>query len=172
MILQTVSRNKSEAQFHPWKNENSCWRWPGAAANPIEIKITNNEEMKFFGKAINDKHPRTAMYCYPGWETDHPEIEGRNKNGGAKHTQEITQIFKDLGCWEALNLDGGGSSCMLVNGMERPLKYPMHGPAAGAGSIYYWQAVIGSVEKFGSKCLIWCLLAWFCAIGEYLPEPM
>ena len=24
----------------------------------------------------------------------------------------------DLGCVEAINLDGGGSSCMLVNGIE------------------------------------------------------
>ncbi|MBK9570391.1 MAG: phosphodiester glycosidase family protein [Chitinophagaceae bacterium] len=36
---------------------------------------------------------------------------------GATLTQEA-QIFKDLGCWEALNLDGGGSSCLLVNGKE------------------------------------------------------
>jgi exopolysaccharide biosynthesis protein len=28
------------------------------------------------------------------------------------------QIFKDLGCMEALNLDGGGSSCLLINGKE------------------------------------------------------
>jgi exopolysaccharide biosynthesis protein len=26
--------------------------------------------------------------------------------------------LKDLGCVEALNLDGGGSSCMLINGKE------------------------------------------------------
>lgn len=46
-------------------------------------------------------------------------IEGRNpgKAEGATLTQEA-QILKDLGCWEALNLDGGGSSCMLVNGAE------------------------------------------------------
>jgi exopolysaccharide biosynthesis protein len=27
-------------------------------------------------------------------------------------------MLKDLGCVEALNLDGGGSSCLLVNGKE------------------------------------------------------
>ena len=31
---------------------------------------------------------------------------------------QLAQIFKKLGCLEALNLDGGGSSCMLVNGKE------------------------------------------------------
>jgi len=83
-----------------------------------EIQITNNEEFKFIGKAINDKHPRTAM----GYTKDNKliilVIEGRNPNaGGANLTQEA-QILKDLGCTEALNLDGGGSSCLLINGKE------------------------------------------------------
>jgi exopolysaccharide biosynthesis protein len=29
-----------------------------------------------------------------------------------------SEIFKDLNCIEALNLDGGGSSCMMINGKE------------------------------------------------------
>jgi hypothetical protein len=84
-----------------------------------EIKVTNNEEIKFAGKAINDKHPRTAM----GYTRDNKLIilvvEGRNtgKAEGATLTQ-LAQVLKDLGCREALNLDGGGSSCMLVNGKE------------------------------------------------------
>jgi exopolysaccharide biosynthesis protein len=83
------------------------------------ISITNEQEMMFPGKAIEDKHPRTAM----GYTKDNKliilVIEGRNpgKAEGASLTQEA-QIFKDLGCREALNLDGGGSSCMLINGKE------------------------------------------------------
>ena len=81
--------------------------------------ITNNEELKFAGNAINDKHPRTAM----GYTKDNKLIilvvQGRFPGiaEGATLTQEA-KILKDLGCWEALNLDGGGSSCMLVNGKE------------------------------------------------------
>jgi exopolysaccharide biosynthesis protein len=96
---------------------NSSGRGPVLLQNG-EIKITNNEELKFAGKAINDKHPRTAMGYTPDGKLIILMIEGRNKNaGGATLTQEA-QIFKDLGCREALNLDGGGSSCMLVNGKE------------------------------------------------------
>lgn len=82
-----------------------------------EIKITNNEEIMFAGKAINDKHPRTAM----GYTKDKKLIilvvQGRLPGiaEGVTLTQEA-QILKDLGCWEALNLDGGGSSCLLING--------------------------------------------------------
>lgn len=32
--------------------------------------------------------------------------------------KQNAQIFKDPGCRGALNLNGGGSSCMLINGME------------------------------------------------------
>jgi hypothetical protein len=81
------------------------------------IKISNNEELKFAGKAIDDKHPRTAIGYTKANKLIILVIEGRNtgKAEGASLKQEA-QIFKDLGCVEALNLDGGGSSCMLVNG--------------------------------------------------------
>ena len=45
-------------------------------------------------------------------------IKGRYPDAaGATLTQEA-QLLKNLGCEEALNLDGGGSSCMIVNGKE------------------------------------------------------
>jgi hypothetical protein len=83
------------------------------------INITNEQELKFTGKAINDKHPRTAM----GYTKDNKlivlVIQGRFPGNaeGATLLQEA-RILKDLGCVEALNLDGGGSSCMLVNGAD------------------------------------------------------
>jgi exopolysaccharide biosynthesis protein len=83
------------------------------------VKITNNEELKFSGKAIDDKHPRTAM----GYTKDGKLIilmfQGRSPGiaEGASLKQEA-KVFQSLGCWEALNLDGGGSSCLLINGKE------------------------------------------------------
>jgi hypothetical protein len=83
-----------------------------------DIHITNNEELRFTGKAIKDKHPRTAMGYTKNGKLIILMVEGRNKVAhGATLTQEA-QIFKDLGCWEAINLDGGGSSCLLLNGKE------------------------------------------------------
>ena len=84
-----------------------------------KIKITNEEELKFTGKAINDKHPRTCMgYTGDGYLII-MAIQGRLPGiaEGATLEQEA-KLLKDLGCIEALNLDGGGSSCMLVNGKE------------------------------------------------------
>ena len=83
-----------------------------------QVKITNEEEMMFTGKAINDKHPRTAMGYTRDGKLIILMIEGRNKNAHGATLGQEAQIFKDLGCWEALNLDGGGSSCLLLNGKE------------------------------------------------------
>jgi hypothetical protein len=102
--------------FQKWKMQTAVGGGPVLLQNG-EIQITNNEELKFTGKAINDKHPRTLM----GYTADHRlimmVIEGRfpNKAEGATLAQEA-QMMKEIGCVEALNLDGGGSSCLLVNG--------------------------------------------------------
>lgn len=103
--------------FNKWKMQTAVGGGP-VLVQYGEIKITNNEELKFAGKAIDDQHPRTAM----GYTKDNKliilVIQGRSESGsGASLTQEA-QMLKDIGCWEALNLDGGGSSCMLVNGKE------------------------------------------------------
>ena len=82
-----------------------------------QVQISNNEELKFAGKAINDKNPRTAMgYTHDG-KLIIMVVEGRNPGmaEGVSLT-ELAQLLKELNCTEALNLDGGGSSCMLVYG--------------------------------------------------------
>jgi exopolysaccharide biosynthesis protein len=82
------------------------------------IAISNNEELKFAGKAgLTDKHPRTCMGYTKDGKLIVMCVQGRFPNiaEGVNLTQEA-QLLKDLGCTEALNLDGGGSSCLLVNG--------------------------------------------------------
>jgi exopolysaccharide biosynthesis protein len=83
-----------------------------------KINITNNEELKFVGKAINDKHPRTTMGYTKDGKLIILMIEGRNTVAHGATLGQEAQILKEFDCWEALNLDGGGSSCMLVNGKE------------------------------------------------------
>jgi len=112
------AKDKRKLKLKKWKMQTAVGGGPVLLQNG-EIKITNEEERKFYGKAIKDKHPRTAM----GYTTDNKLIivvvEGRNPGiaEGADLIQ-LAQIFKEIGCLEALNLDGGGSSCMLVNGKE------------------------------------------------------
>lgn len=83
------------------------------------IFITNNEEKKFAGKAIVDHHPRTAMGYTKDGQLILLVVQGRMKNVAVGTTlTETAQILMDIGCIEAINLDGGGSSCLLINGKE------------------------------------------------------
>ena len=81
------------------------------------IWITNKEEQIRYNE--NESGPATAM----GYTSDERlimlVIQGRSPGIAEGATlQEEAKILKDLSCYEALNLDGGGSSCMLVNGKE------------------------------------------------------
>lgn len=101
-----------------WKMRTAVGGGPVLVQNG-QIRITNEEELKFTGKAINDKHPRTCMgYTGDGYLII-MVIQGRFPGiaDGATLGQEA-KLLIDLGCVEALNLDGGGSSCMLINGKE------------------------------------------------------
>lgn len=104
--------------LQPWKV-----RW-AVGGGPVlvrdaQIKISNEEERKFAGKAINDRHPRTAMGYTKNGELIIMAIQGRMKGIAVGATLgETAALLLELGCYEAINLDGGGSSCMLVNGKE------------------------------------------------------
>lgn len=109
---------KIRSSFAKWKIQTAVAGGPVLVQNG-EVRISNEEERKFYGKAILDRHPRTGM----GYTRDNKliilAVEGRNPGIAEGVTlPEMAAIFKDIGCVEALNLDGGGSSCMLVNGKE------------------------------------------------------
>lgn len=110
--------NFKKLHFEKWKMKTAIGGGPVLVQNG-KIKITNEEELKFNGKAISDKHPRTCMgYTKDGYLII-MAIQGRFPGiaEGATLEQEA-KLLIELGCFEALNLDGGGSSCMLVNGKE------------------------------------------------------
>lgn len=107
-----------KGNFKKWKMYTAVGGGP-VLVQQGEISITNNEEMKFSGKAIDDKHPRSAMGYTRNGKLIFLAIEGRfpGKAEGATLTQ-MAQLLKNIGCVEALNLDGGGSTCLLINGKE------------------------------------------------------
>ena len=86
-----------------------------------EIKITVNEEV-FFGSSIPEIHPRTAAGYRKDGNLVLLVIDGRQVNSRGVDLMELAIIMRDLDCVEAINLDGGGSSAMVVDGklMNRP----------------------------------------------------
>jgi hypothetical protein len=104
--------------FRKWKMKTAVGGGP-VLLQEGELHITNNEELKFTGKAINDKHPRSAMGYTKDDKLIFLVVQGRFPKlaEGATLTQEA-EMLKAIGCLEALNLDGGGSSCLLINGKQ------------------------------------------------------
>ena len=128
-----ISTDSTEKYAHAYENvlsdttRGNSKRWKMRTAvggGPVLVQdgkvfITNEQEKMFIGNARMDKHPRTCI----GYTTDGKliimVIEGRYPGiaEGATLEQEARLLIQ-LGCTEGLNLDGGGSSCMLVNGKE------------------------------------------------------
>jgi large repetitive protein len=64
---------------------------------------------------IQLRHPRTAI----GWSKDHffmVEVDGRQSASLGMTFPELADYLIKLGCEEAMNLDGGGSSTLWVDG--------------------------------------------------------
>lgn len=124
-LTPVVDSNRMVTLSHPAMKGLKKWKVVNAVGGgPVlvregAINITNNEERKFAGKAIADKHPRTAIGYTAEGKLIILAVQGRMKGlaEGATLTQ-LAEIMKGIGCIEAMNLDGGGSSCMLVNGKE------------------------------------------------------
>jgi hypothetical protein len=108
----------SKGDFKKWKVKTAIGGGPVLLQDGA-VKITNNEELKFAGKAISDKHPRTAVGYTANNELILFVCEGRFKGRADGLTlTEMATLMQQIGCVEALNLDGGGSSCLLINGKE------------------------------------------------------
>jgi exopolysaccharide biosynthesis protein len=107
--------------------EDINWKWwkmrTAVGGGPVlihdgKIHITNREE-QLFPNSAGDYQPRTAMGYTREGQLIILAVQGRTPGKAAGATlQQEARIMLGLGCYEALNLDGGGSTCLLVNGKE------------------------------------------------------
>ena len=73
-------------------------------------------------QSIGGRNPRTAI----GYTKDNDLIlvaaDGREGSSIGLTLVELANLMKELGCTNAINLDGGGSTVMYVNGqiVNRP----------------------------------------------------
>ena len=65
-----------------------------------------------------DKHPRTAIGYFSPNHFCFLIVAGRNDEDRGASLEEMAIFFKNMGCVEAYNLDGGGSSHIWYNGYE------------------------------------------------------
>lgn len=101
-----------------------------------------------------ERHPRTAI----GFNADSTRlyfvvVDGRHLTSTGVTLREMKGIFDALGAVTAVNLDGGGSSCMVVN--NEVMNHPSD----------------GSVRAVGNGCLLVSLAPEDDAIGIICYEP-
>ncbi len=80
-----------------------------------EPRISYDEEV-FWGSGVGNtnRDPRTAVGYTGGNHVILMVVDGRQGASEGASLPELAALFKELGCIEAMNLDGGGSSQMSV----------------------------------------------------------
>jgi exopolysaccharide biosynthesis protein len=86
-----------------------------------EYRVTREEEA-FFDAYIPRIHPRSAAGVTADGQLLLVVVDGRQKLSRGVRLEELAVILRDLGAVWAMNLDGGGSSALVVNGrlVNRP----------------------------------------------------
>ncbi len=96
-----------------WKVRDAIGAGPALVVGG-NIHVTSYEEA-FFAKSFNEANPRTAA----GVTTDGALIllvvDGRQADSRGVTLDELSALMLGLGAVDAINLDGGGSSTLVVN---------------------------------------------------------
>ncbi|MGM0600223.1 MAG: phosphodiester glycosidase family protein [Candidatus Rifleibacteriota bacterium] len=76
----------------------------------------NGKEEKFSHSIIHGRHPRTAVALTFDGDLIFVVVDGRSKNSVGMNLKELAIYLRRLGARHAINLDGGGSSSMIIKG--------------------------------------------------------
>lgn len=85
------------------------------STGPVMVLAGINQEIPK-DAFCNDRHPRTAV----GKKSDGTivllVVDGRSNESAGMSIPELQKLMKWLGCIDAINLDGGGSTTMFIKG--------------------------------------------------------
>ena len=126
----------------PARSKATPWRVTEAVgAGPVIVAagttaVTADEEV-FFGTGIPDVHPRTAAGVTADGALLLLVVDGRQEASRGVSLSELARLMRGLGAVEAVNLDGGGSSAIVVKGhrLNRPTGGTTERPVATAVAV-------------------------------------
>ncbi len=96
---------------------------PRTAVGGRGVLVADGVAQDWDGKPNNAAAPRTAVGFSRDGQTMHVlTVDGRQAASGGTTLTELARMMKKLGAYNALNLDGGGSSTLLARqpGQEHP----------------------------------------------------
>jgi exopolysaccharide biosynthesis protein len=111
---------------------------PALVQNTKEITDFGNVSIdsNFGNRSIGDSNPRTGIGIISANHFVFVVVDGRSQESNGMTLTEFAQVFEDLGCTDAYNLDGGGSSTMYFEG--RVVNNPLgKGQERGVSDILY-----------------------------------
>jgi len=90
----------------------------GVGAGPVLLKKNISSDMfgieEVFGDSLTrTKNPRTAICRDFEGKIIFFVADGRSEYSSGLFINETAAIMKSIGCQDAINLDGGGSSCLI-----------------------------------------------------------
>lgn len=108
------------SQANPWPMRDAVSAGPRLLRDGSP-SITVDEEV-FFGSSIPRVHPRTAAGVTADGELILLVVDGRQRDSRGVDLDELAQLLASTGAVDGINLDGGGSSALVVDGvlLNRP----------------------------------------------------
>jgi exopolysaccharide biosynthesis protein len=91
--------------------ENILNSGPLLTYNSVDEKLADDAFHK-------NRHPRSCVGIKADGKAILVTVDGRNANGEGMSLPELTKVMRWLGCKDILNLDGGGSTALWVNGQN------------------------------------------------------
>ena len=131
-ISWASTRNDSIFHWdHPFENRPgkpaiinyaNAYYWPvneAMHAGPVlinqgEMVVTTEQEI-FFNTPVDGIQPRSAVGIKKNGDVIMMVVDGRQVDSRGVYLKELAMLMAQFDCEEALNLDGGGSSALIVN---------------------------------------------------------
>ena len=113
---QKISVELNAAGFDWTKFDNAVGGGPDLVRDG-RIKVDGVEQGFSPSAFINKRHPRSAVGRTAEGDLWFVVVDGRQKMSDGASLEELAKIMASLGCVDAMNLDGGGSSCLNLFGL-------------------------------------------------------
>src|SRR5260221_9292292 len=122
--------------------------WPRILRDGVDVSADEPTVEGATSHLAEQRHPRTAV----GFSQDSTTlilltVDGRSESSGGMTLGELARHMRNLGAWQAMNLDGGGSTTLIVNGVL------VNKPSDAAGERAVGNALLVIRKEGGLHCV-------------------
>ena len=91
--------------------------------------VADGQPLKTFSHVISGNQPRSAIGVDKSGKTLYlVAVDGRQEGSRGMSMSELATLMHSLGCYQAINLDGGGSTRMVASTLQNPQLHAVNSP--------------------------------------------